>query len=218
MTGRAEFERAAALLNIDAPPTLRPSDRVLPSWMQPSFIATAAAQEKLRTWAQTHGREAWEQHVDPEQLAQQLHAFCDPVWAAIVGWTLARLPPPAREYLAARVTWIGIGLRIGGYCCAPIDLADRPWVILLSPTRGRDDRALVGLTIHEATHAWLIEESTVKLRSNALTAHTIAAVDLAKIARDLHEEVLQYRAIDARDEKQTEALAADWMERVFANL
>lgn len=180
----------------------------LPSWMRPELVATDAAAAKLRAWS-ARTPQPWPVLMPADVLVRQAFVGCEPM-AHITARVLSeRLPPPVTDYLLTRVTFIGVGLHILGFCSAPIAFDDRPHVIVLSACEPL--ARFEALVAHECAHAWLEPEpSPGVVTSGAFWTKTVLHTTLDAVPDHAVPHVMELRRADQYSERVARGLTRVW--------
>jgi hypothetical protein len=198
-----DYRRLRSALGLELDDDASPPERGtrLPAWMSVELIMTAAATDKLRTWARQTARSEWSEPGDPAALLVELRAYGDPVMLHELARALCRLPRPVADYCLRAVTFVCVGRSFAGWCGSWPENRT-PWLIVLS-ARER----LENLIAHEVAHAWLMPEPAGQVfMMPAFVQQTIEATPLVDMPCTAREAVLAARAESARDERQVDRL------------
>ena len=176
----------------------------------PMAVRDVPARNKLRAWC-ARTPQPWDVPADPTAVLLSLAAVGDHLIPLHIAKALCDVPPPVRDYCLTRVTWLGIGLALGGWCGARIDFGDRPWLLPVAWRADEDGDKFAGLVAHEAAHAWRGAEPApgVVLRS-AFADWTIRDTPMEHVPAASRVLVASLRADDAREERETRALVQEW--------
>lgn len=208
--GRTDYVAFCRALGLTPDERLTPMQRedALPPWLTAALIGTAAARQKLSDWARMTPAPREDALADPAELLVQLRAVGDFHVLQVLAATLAHLPPPVRDYVARRCTFVLVGLSLGGWCGPQVDFGERPWCIVVSAALRTEDR-LRDLCAHEIAHAWTLPEpepgvplcSSLKFETvygaSAIPGHV---VEIVKWRRARYEE----------GERQAKTLTRTW--------
>lgn len=212
---RTDYVRCCALIGVEPDLNLVADARAvtLPAWLSSELLATQAAQEKLSTWCRATSQ-PWDVPADPATVLVSLSAYGDPAIPHAIARTLCTLPPPVRDYLIARVTWLAVGLSFAGWCGARVDFGQRPWMVTLSRGAGDGADRLPALIAHEGSHAWLLDEPepgvTLRPAFADQTIHDLPISQVRELAPATLAAVIEERRSDARDERQAKSLVRAW--------
>lgn len=199
-----EYRRYCALLG------WLPDDRLtLPQWLTTPLIATTAARNKLRRWAE-RSPQPWPA-AEPVDFLPRLDFIGDPLLSHMLARLLAGLPPPVSAYAVDRVQFLGAGITVLGWC-GPVARTSRPWQIVVSATPDEDGadqfRDLAG---HEIGHAWLLDEPAPDVRpASALWMSIVHKTPLDDVPMSALASVQKERTLDRQYELEVLRLTRAW--------
>jgi hypothetical protein len=205
--GLVEYRRYCALLGVEPDETLSSVARAaaIPPWLRDPFIQTSAAENKLRSWAARTPRADWLTPLDPVAVLTTMHHVGDDLLAHSVARTIAALPRPMGEYVVARADIVSIGVRLRGFCSAPLAFEGRCWLLVVS-SRG-DSQYFRSLVAHEICHSWLGQEPDPGVVcQTSFVDDTLLHVPIADVPAESVTAVSELRARQIRHEQDCQSL------------
>jgi hypothetical protein len=207
--GRSDYERYCELLGLQADYNLTPRQRqaALPSWLSPELVATPMARENLSTFGRRHL--APQPSPTVTEVLSRIWALGDEEIALAIAEVLVdgRVPPPVRDYGIERVTWIGVGRLVAGFCASsnlsPSDGTPRPRLIVLT-----DHRPFDNLVIHELAHAWTVRECTHN--AGAVWQSAVVHSSISRVPLERRESVIAVQREYGRMEDVADRLSGRW--------
>ena len=180
-----------------------------PEWLSWEMVASDAARTKLTAYLEATPQ-PW---TRPDDTWRNISFVGDEVILEVTLATLRVLPPPVVSYAVSRVTFVGVGGRVAGFCGAPLGFGDRPWLIVLSAANGTKES--VGRVVaHEIAHAWLESEPADGSHVMAAVEHWAMSTQPLELVQEHSPEMVArvtgFRNRCDRNEKRARTLTRAW--------